>query len=59
MYMNEIISETDLPIRYVGYTTAFRREAGAYGKDMEGSLRMHQFNKLEMETFSNAETSFA
>lgn len=51
MYMNEVIDEADLPIRYVGYTTAFRREAGTYGKDMEGFLRMHQFNKLEMETF--------
>jgi seryl-tRNA synthetase len=58
MYMNEIIAESDLPIRYVGYTTAFRREAGTYGQDTEGFLRMHQFNKLEMETFSNAETSF-
>jgi seryl-tRNA synthetase len=56
MYMNEIVDEADLPIRYVGYTTAFRREAGTYGKDMEGFLRMHQFNKLEMETFSTHET---
>ena len=56
MYMNEIVDEADLPIRYVGYTTAFRREAGTYGKDMEGFLRMHQFNKLEMETFSTLET---
>ena len=57
MYMNEIVDEADLPIRYVGYTTAFRREAGTYGKDMEGFLRMHQFNKLEMETFSTLETT--
>lgn len=57
MYMNETLEEVSLPIRYVGYTTAFRREAGTYGKDMEGFLRMHQFNKLEMETFSTAETS--
>lgn len=57
MYMNETLNEADLPIRYIGYTTAFRREAGTYGKDMEGFLRMHQFNKLEMETFSTAETS--
>lgn len=57
MYMNEIVSEAELPIRYIGYTTAFRREAGTYGKDMEGFLRMHQFNKLEMETFSTAETA--
>lgn len=57
MYMNETLDESTLPIRYVGYTTAFRREAGTYGKDMEGFLRMHQFNKLEMETFSTPETS--
>lgn len=57
MYLGEILDEKDLPIRYVGYTTAFRREAGTYGKDMEGFLRMHQFNKLEMETFSVGDTS--
>jgi seryl-tRNA synthetase len=39
----------------VGYTTAFRREAGTYGRDMEGILRMHQFDKLEMESFSTPE----
>jgi seryl-tRNA synthetase len=58
MYLNEIIDEAELPLRYVGYTTAFRREAGTYGKDMEGILRLHQFNKLEMESFTTAETSF-
>ena len=57
MYMNEVLDEAELPIRYVGYTTAFRREAGTYGKDMEGFLRMHQFNKLEMETFSTMDTA--
>ncbi len=57
MYLNETLDEADLPIRYVGYTTAFRREAGTYGKDMEGIFRMHQFNKLEMETFSTPESS--
>ena len=57
MYLNETLDEAALPIRYVGYTTAFRREAGTYGKDMEGYLRMHQFNKLEMETFGTSETS--
>ncbi|MCA9332495.1 serine--tRNA ligase [Candidatus Saccharibacteria bacterium] len=57
MYLNEIIDEEKLPIRYVGYTTAFRREAGTYGKDMEGFLRMHQFNKLEMESFTTPESS--
>ena len=57
MYMNEIINEAELPLRYVGYTTAFRREAGTYGKDMEGILRLHQFNKLEMECFNRSEDS--
>lgn len=57
MYLNEVLDEKALPLRYVGYTTAFRREAGTYGKDMEGILRLHQFNKLEMECFTTAETS--
>lgn len=57
MYLDEILPEAELPIRYVGYTTAFRREAGTYGKDTEGIFRLHQFNKLEMECFTTAETS--
>jgi len=57
MYIDEILPETELPIRLVGYTTAFRREAGTYGKDTEGFLRLHQFNKLEMESFTTAEAS--
>jgi len=57
MYMDEILSQAELPIRYVGYTTAFRKEAGTYGKDTEGIFRLHQFNKLEMESFSLAENS--
>ena len=57
MYMNEILPADDLPLRYVGYTTAFRREAGTYGKDTEGIFRLHQFNKLEMESFTDAKTS--
>lgn len=56
MYMGEILDETQLPIRLLGYTTAFRREAGSYGKDMEGIFRLHQFDKLEMESFTTAET---
>ena len=58
MYADETLKEEDLPIRYIGYATSFRREAGTYGKDMEGIFRMHQFDKLEMETFSTAETSY-
>lgn len=57
LYLNEILDEADFPLRYVGYTTAFRREAGTYGKDKEGILRLHQFNKLEMECFNLPEDS--
>ncbi len=56
MYMNETLTADQLPIRYIGYATSFRREAGTYGKDMEGMFRNHQFDKLEMETFSTPDT---
>jgi seryl-tRNA synthetase len=55
MHADEVFEEADLPIRYLGYATSFRREAGTYGKDMEGILRMHQFDKLEMESFTTGE----
>ncbi len=57
LHMNETLSESDLPIRYLGYATAFRREAGSYGKDVRGILRQHQFDKLEMESFTSADDS--
>lgn len=57
MHSGEILDAHELPIRYVGYATSFRKEAGTYGKDMEGIIRMHQFDKLEMESLSSAETS--
>ncbi len=57
--MNKVAEEKDLPIRYVGYSTAFRREAGTYGKDTRGILRVHQFDKLEMESFSSPENGLA
>jgi seryl-tRNA synthetase len=57
MYLNEVLDERELPIRYVGYTTAFRKEAGTYGKDTEGIIRLHQFNKLEAESFTSAKSS--
>ena len=57
MHAGEIFAEQDLPVRYLGYATSFRQEAGTYGKDMEGIIRMHQFGKLEMESFSTKETS--
>lgn len=56
MYWNEILPEEMFPIRYIGFLTSFRREAGTYGKDTEGMIRWHQFDKLEMEVFSTAET---
>lgn len=56
MYWNEILPEDMFPIRYIAYSTSFRREAGTYGKDTEGMLRWHQFDKIEMEIFSTGET---
>jgi seryl-tRNA synthetase len=56
MYWNEVLPEEMLPIRYIGYSTSFRREAGTYGKDTDGIFRMHQFDKLEMEVFSTPES---
>lgn len=58
MYWNETLPEDMFPIRYIGYLTSFRREAGTYGKDTEGIIRMHQFDKLEMEVFSTAATGY-
>jgi len=55
LYMNKIVPKESLPIRYIGYSTAFRGEAGTYGKDTHGILRLHQFDKLEMESFTTAE----
>lgn len=57
MHMGETFKEEDLPVRYVGFSTAFRREAGSYGKDTKGILRVHQFDKLEMESFCLPEDS--
>jgi len=57
MHMDQIIEEKNLPIRYVGYSTAFRREAGSHGQDTKGIIRQHQFDKLEMETFCLPEHS--
>ena len=59
LHMDEAINEADLPIRYVGYSTAFRREAGSYGKDTRGILRQHQFDKVEIESFTKPEDCIA
>ncbi|MBI4078994.1 MAG: serine--tRNA ligase [Candidatus Levybacteria bacterium] len=51
MHKNEILQSRILPLRYVGFSTAFRREAGSYGKDTKGIFRVHQFDKVEMVSF--------
>jgi seryl-tRNA synthetase len=57
IYMDEILQEKDLPKRFVGFSTCFRREAGTYGKDTKGILRVHQFDKLEMFSFCHPDKS--
>jgi seryl-tRNA synthetase len=56
-HMTEILDEGALPARYTGYSTCFRREAGTYGKDMGGMFRVHQFDKVEMFSFTTPESS--
>lgn len=58
IYREEILPENLLPIKYVGYSACFRREAGSYGKESKGFLRVHQFNKVEMVKFVKPETSY-
>lgn len=55
MHAEETLPAESLPVRYLGFATSFRKEAGTYGKDMEGIIRMHQFDKLEMESLTRAE----
>lgn len=57
MHAGEVLDEKELPKRYVAFSTCFRREAGSYGKDTKGILRVHQFDKLEMVIFSNKDDS--
>lgn len=52
MHSGEIFEEKDLPIRYVAFSSCFRREAGSYGKDVRGIMRVHQFDKLEMFSYA-------
>jgi seryl-tRNA synthetase len=58
LHRSEILKEEQLPIYYTGYTPCFRREAGSYGKESKGFLRVHQFNKVEMVKFVKPETSY-
>ena len=57
IHRNEILQEQDLPLKYVGYSACFRREAGSYGKESKGFLRVHQFNKVEMVKFVKPQDS--
>jgi len=57
MHVNEILDKKDLPKRYVSFSTCFRREAGSYGKDVKGILRVHQFDKVEMFSFCTPDKS--
>lgn len=56
-YRDEILEEDSLPQRFVAYTPCFRSEAGSYGKDIRGLIRQHQFNKVELMTFSHPDNS--
>jgi seryl-tRNA synthetase len=58
MYMDEVLKAEDLPLRLAGYSTNFRKEAGAHGKDTRGIFRTHQFNKVEQFVFSKPEDSW-
>jgi seryl-tRNA synthetase len=57
MHGDEILSADELPLRYAGFSTCFRVEAGTYGKDTRGMFRVHQFNKVEMFSFVDPDTS--
>ena len=58
LHREEILSDGCLPIRYTAYTPCFRREAGSYGKDTRGLIRLHQFNKVELVAFARPEESY-
>ena len=58
-HMDEILNAEKLPLRYAGYSTCFRREAGTYGKDTRGIIRVHQFDKVEMFSFCHPDEAVA
>lgn len=58
LYRDEVLAENDLPIKYVAYTPCFRREAGSYGKDTRGLVRVHEFDKVELVKFVKPEESY-
>lgn len=57
LHKDEFLSEEELPKKYVSYSACFRREAGSYGKDVKGLIRLHQFNKVELVKFTKPEDS--
>jgi seryl-tRNA synthetase len=59
LHMSEILDEGELPLRYAGYSTCFRREAGSAGRDTRGVFRVHQFDKVEMFIYTTPEDSLA
>ncbi len=59
LHREEILKEKELPLSYTAYTPCFRREAGAYGKKIQGLIRVHQFNKVELVKFTTPETSYS
>ena len=58
LHRDEMLAESALPIKYTAYTPCFRREAGSYGKDTRGLIRLHQFNKVELVAFTKPEQSY-
>jgi len=58
LHRDEVLREEDLPLKYTAYTPCFRREAGSYGKDTKGLVRVHQFDKVELVKFCKPETSY-
>jgi len=58
IFRDEVLNEDDLPIYYTAYTACFRREAGSYGKDTKGLVRVHQFDKVELVKFVKPQTSY-
>ena len=58
IFANEMLSGANLPINYTAYTPCFRREAGSYGRETRGMIRLHQFDKVEMVKFTTPETSY-
>lgn len=57
-HRDDMLSLEDLPVKFAGFSSCFRREAGSYGKDTRGFLRVHQFNKVELVKFTTPETSY-